>query len=262
MNAAQDLAGKVAVVTGGGRGFGRAIAERLAAEGAAVALLSRSLPQLDDVAQAIRGKGGNAIGVRCDVTDAVSIDHAIAKVGEVLGPVDLLINNAGYGLRGDFAEQDRTQVLGMVDLNCRSLVALAHGVLPRMVERRSGAILNLASTAACQPGPWMAVYYATKAFVLSFSEALHEEVLDRGVRVTALCPGPTQTEFIERAGMKESLLFTLSKSSAKKVAQVGYQAMQRGEATVIPGLHNWALAQTVRFTPRKVVRSLASMLVK
>ena len=150
----------------------------------------------------------------------------------------------------------------MLQVNVVALAQLTRLLLPGMVARGYGKVLNVASTAAFQPGPHMAGYFASKAYVLSLSEALAYELKDTGVSVTALCPGPTQTEFIERAGMKESLLFTLSKSSAKKVAQVGYQAMQRGEATVIPGLHNWALAQTVRFTPRQVVRSLASMLVK
>src|SRR3546814_8942724 len=121
--------------------------------------------------------------------------------------IDILVNNAGFGARGDFAALDRAVQARMIDLNCRALIDLTHAVLPGMIAARRGAILNVASTAALQPGPWMAVYYATKAFVLSFSEALHEEMKPHNIRVTALCPGPTRTEFADIANVNDSNLF-------------------------------------------------------
>ena len=150
----------------------------------------------------------------------------------------------------------------MIDLNCGALAELAHAVLPGMIERKSGAILNVASTAAFQPGPGMAVYFATKAFVLSFSEALHEEVKRQGITVTALCPGPTATEFGEVAGFGPSSPSSRLAARSGPVVEAGLRGLETGRAIVIPGLMNKATAQANRFFPRAMVRRAVGMLKK
>ena len=148
----------------------------------------------------------------------------------------------------------------MIDLNCRALVALTHGVLPQMIARRAGGVLNLASTAAFQPSPWFAVYSATKAFVLSFSEAIHEEVKAHGVRVAALCPGPTRTEFATVAGMEESVLFKTLASDADAVVRDGLKALAGNQAVRISGIANTLMAESIRFAPRFLARRVAGAL--
>ncbi len=172
--------------------------------------------------------------------------------------VATLINNAGFGLWGKFASLDGSRQRAMVDLNCATLVELTHAVLPGMIERGDGAILNIASTAAFQPGPGMAVYFATKAFVLSFSEALHEEVAKAGVRVTALCPGPTRTEFGDVAGFKANGPFDKISARSEDVVAMGLKALDRGRAVAIPGLVNKAGAQAHRFMPRWLLRKVTA----
>jgi short-subunit dehydrogenase len=192
--------------------------------------------------------------------------NAVARLAETVAgqglAVDLLVNNAGFGARGAVAELDRAVQARMIDVNCRALVELCHAFLPAMIERRSGAILNVASTAAFQPGPWMAVYYASKAFVLSFSEALHEEVKDRGVRVTALCPGPTRTEFADVAGAANSDLFRRWAGPPEKVAADGLKALEANRAVAVSGAANKTMAASIRFTPRGLARRIAGSLQK
>lgn len=252
-----------ALITGASAGLGEGFARELAGQGHDLILTARRAERLEGIAAELRGAHGVAVHVfasdlqRPDVPEKLLADIAAAGL-----PVDTLINNAGFGLRGGFAEQDREEALGMIDLNCRALVALAHGVLPQMLERRSGGILNLASTAAFQPGPWMAVYYATKAFVLSFSEALHEEVRTQGVRVTALCPGPTRTEFAGRAGMTDMPLFTALAGDADGVVRDGLAALAAGRAVKVSGVANALMADATRFTPRILARKVAGSLQK
>ncbi len=171
--------------------------------------------------------------------------------------VDLLVNNAGFGLAGRFAEMDGKRQRAMIDLNVGALTELAHAVLLGMIERKSSAILNVASTAAFQPGPGMAVYFATKAYVLSFSEALHEEVRKHGVTVTALCPGPTATEFGEVAGWRGSAMIDKLSATSPDVVRAGLAALDKRKAVVIPRLVNKAGAQGHRFLPRAWLRKIA-----
>ena len=152
--------------------------------------------------------------------------------------VHCLVNNAGVGLYGKFAATDLDAELKMIQLNVASVVDLTKRFLPAMIGRRSGRILNVASTAAFVPGPWMSVYYATKAFLLSFSEAIDYELKASGVTVTALCPGPTESEFKVRAGSQRSRLFEAFVMDAPPVARAGYDAMMKGKAVAIPGLRN------------------------
>jgi short-subunit dehydrogenase len=166
-----------------------------------------------------------------------------------------LVNNAGVGDFGAFAEADIDKTLGMIQLNVLSLTALTHAYLPGMLERGSGRIMNLASTASFQPGPLMAVYYATKAYVLSFTEAIAEETRGSGVTVTALCPGPTESGFQTAADMELSPLVANKKlPTSAEVAAYGVEAMNSGVVVAIPGWLNRIMATGTRFTPRPVMR--------
>ncbi|MCA1654859.1 MAG: SDR family NAD(P)-dependent oxidoreductase, partial [Sphingomonadales bacterium] len=169
--------------------------------------------------------------------------------------VQTLVNNAGFGLAGKFARLPFDRQREMIDLNVRTLTELCRLVLPGMVERGRGAILNVASTAAFQPGPNMAVYYATKAYVLSFTEALHHELKRQGIRVSALCPGPTETEFMDVAGVRSPMLSRIS-ADAASVVRVGLRGLDRNKAVIIPGLANKVTSQSSRFLPRAAMRRI------
>jgi hypothetical protein len=174
--------------------------------------------------------------------------------------IDALVNNAGYGTFGEFKDSALAPELAMMQLNMTTVVVLTKLFLPDLLATR-GKILNTASTAAFQPGPYMAVYYATKAFVLSFSEAIASELEGTGVTVTALCPGPTASGFQDKAAMNASALVKGKKlPSAESVATAGYDAMQRGQRVFVPGLGNWLMAQSVRFTPRNLVTALVKQM--
>jgi hypothetical protein len=177
--------------------------------------------------------------------------------------VDFLVNNAGFGLGGKFIETELATELNMIQLNIASLVHLSKLFLPDMVARKSGRIMNVASTAAFQPGPLMAVYYATKAFVLSFSEAIANEAAGTGVTVTTLCPGPTASEFQARAQIENTRLARgklMGMMSAEAVARIGYQGFMRGKRLVIPGLMNKLGVHSVRISPRRIVTQIARMM--
>jgi short-subunit dehydrogenase len=174
--------------------------------------------------------------------------------------IEVLINNAGFGSLGPFPETPIDRQLEMLRLNVAALTHLTHLFLPPMLERRRGRILNVASTAGLQPGPWMAVYYASKAYVLSFTEAIAEELRGTGVTSTALLPGPTRTQFQSRAEMAGSRLIRLGMADPRSVAEAGYRGMEAGRAVVIPGISNKALSLVVRLSPRWAVRRVVSWL--
>ena len=187
------------------------------------------------------------------------------EIGQRGLPVDVLVNNAGYGQAGAFDGSDAAVQLGMIDLNDRALVELTHIYWPAMLAKRRGGVLNVASTAAFQPGPLMAVYYASKAFVLSFSEALWEEARDTGVKVSCLCPGPTVSKFRERAGTGETRLSRAgTPMSSMSVARMGYDAWEKNERVEVTGLRNRLTASLAPFLPRpmllRIVRNLQSPL--
>ncbi len=174
--------------------------------------------------------------------------------------IDILVNNAGFGTHGLFVESNIDEQLRMMQLNISTLTHLTRLLLPSMVAQRNGKILNVASTAAFQPGPFMSVYYASKAYVLSFSEALANELRGTGVTVTALCPGPTRTEFQVRAKIGQTKLMNGRIMDAKSVAQIGYQALMQGRSVAIPGIRNNLLALAVRWLPRAlVIRAVRSV---
>ena len=252
------MTGSVALITGASAGLGVDFARQLSAKGKRLVLVARRGDRLEMLADEL----GNARAVELDLSEAGAADRLIADIAAQGEQVEMLVNNAGFGLTGQFAEMDGKRQREMIDLNCGALVELAHAVLPGMIERRSGAILNVASTAAFQPGPGMAVYFATKAFVLSFSEALHEEVKGHGVRVSALCPGPTATEFGEVAGFAAASPSSKLAARSEPVAAAGLAGLYRNRAVVIPGMMNKATAQAHRFFPRGLVRRAVAKLKK
>jgi short-subunit dehydrogenase len=224
------------LVTGASAGLGEIFAERLAAQDRNLVLVARRGDRLAALAAGLEN--------RHDVTaHPIAMDLAApgapAQLFEQLArdgiEIDMLINNAGFGARGSFATIDRSRQAEMIDLNCRALVELSHLALPAMQARGAGAILNVASIAGLMPGPYMAVYYATKAFVVSFSHALHEELKGSGIIVTALCPGPTKTEFSEVAGLASAPAFNRVSGTAEQVVDEGLAALARGRAMKVSG---------------------------
>lgn len=244
----------VTLITGASAGLGVDFARQLAARGERLVLVARRKERLDALAAEI----GNARVVALDLGVAGAADRLMADLAEHGERVAGLVNNAGFGLAGRFADLDGARQRQMIDLNCGALTELAHAVLPAMIAAGKGAILNVASTAAFQPGPGMAVYFATKAFVLSFSEALHEEVRGHGVTVTALCPAPTATEFGEVAGWGGNAMIDKLSARSADVVRAGIAAMDRGRAVAIPGLVNKAGAQGHRLLPRWLLRKVTA----
>jgi hypothetical protein len=244
---------KVALVTGASAGLGVEFARQLSRRGHALVLVARRKDRLEALAKEL----GNARAITIDLSKkdaAGKLMTDIAANGEV---VELLVNNAGFGLIGPFAELDAKRERQMIDLNVGVLTDLCRAVAPGMIERGSGGIVNVASTAAFQAGPRMAVYFATKAFVLSLSEALHEELKPHGVHVTCLCPGPTRTEFGEVAGFGGNGLFDRVAMNSPKVVEAGLEGLDINKAIVVPGVVNKLTANGGRFVPRSVVRKIA-----
>ena len=250
------------LITGASSGIGLELARIVAAHGHDVILVARSERKLADLADELqRANNVRAHVVAADLSDAAAVERLVSHVAGLGVHVDVLVNNAGYGVYGPFVETALDAELRMIQVNVAALTHLTKRFLPGMVARRSGHILNVASTAAFFPGPLMAVYYATKAYVLSFSEALANEVATSGVTVTALCPGPTASNFQEAAGLQESkLVFGKTLPTARDVARAGYEGMMSGKAVVIPGLANKLTASAPRWMPRaamaKIVRAV------
>ncbi len=245
----------VTLITGASAGLGAEFARQCSRRGEELVLVARRRDRLDALAAEL----GNAHVVSADLLEAGAAERLVAEIEGRGLFVSTLINNAGFGLTGRFAELPLDRQRGMIDLNVAALVELTHRVLPRMKARGAGAVLNVASTAAFQAGPGFAVYFATKAFVLSFSEALHQELKRTGVRVTALCPGPTRTEFGEVAGVNTKSFDRFAANSPEVVA-AGLKGLDRNKAIVIPGLTNKVGAQSSRFLPRAVIRRVVESL--
>jgi uncharacterized protein len=249
---------ETALITGASGGIGEELARLLAAAHIDVVLVARSADKLSALAvELVRAHGIQAHVLAQDLS-LPSAPEAIVRDLAARGlAIDILINNAGFGTYGLFAETPADEEARLIQVNITALTLLTKLLLPPMLKRRHGRIMNVASTAAFQPGPLMAVYYASKAYVLSFSEALSNETAGTGVTVTCLCPGPTGTGFQERAQMKESQLFsTLGVASAADVARAGFDAMMAGQAIVVPGLVNKVGAQLPRVAPRAIVRRM------
>lgn len=251
------MAQPVTLVTGASSGLGELFARACAKRGDRVALVARRKNRLVALARQI---GGDAIVIAEDLSDYDAPEAVIAAVEARDCYVATLINNAGFGFHGSFREQAPGDLADMIQVNTATPTDLCARVIPAMIANGGGAILNVASTAAFQAGPNMAVYYATKAYLLSLSEALHEELSPHNIRVTALCPGATHTEFAETAGMKDSYLFKNFAGGPEAVVEAGLKALAKNKAIVIPGAVNKMMVQSGRFAPRSVIRELVMRL--
>jgi uncharacterized protein len=250
---------QTALITGASGGIGYELARLFAKDHHNVVLVARSAPKLTQFADELQRQFGvSAKAVALDLTAPPAPQFLFDQLQREGVAVDILVNNAGYGVLGEFAKVPLEESLGQIQLNITALTHLTKLFLGAMIERRSGKIMNVASTAGFQPGPLMAVYYATKAYVISFSEALANELAGSGVTVTCLCPGPTDTGLQARAGTENTVLFKkLRPMSAETVARHGYRGMMAGKALVISGLRNWLVAESVRFGPRKLVTAIS-----
>ena len=246
------MAKPVTLITGASAGLGAEFARQCAKRGEPLALAARRRDRMEALAAAL---GGEVHIFEADLSKAGAAAGLIAALEAEGLSVGTLINNAGFGLAGKFADRPLAKLSEMIDLNVRTLTELCHLVLPAMRARGKGAILNVASTAAFQPGPNMAVYYATKAYVLSFTEALHHELKDSGIRVSALCPGPTHSEFSDVADSHSPTLERM-KMPAEPVVALGLKGLDRNKAVVIPGVKNKIGAQASRFLPRSAMRGI------
>jgi short-subunit dehydrogenase len=248
-------------VTGASSGIGAEIARELAKRGHGVTLVARREERLRDLAAELGdGHGVRAEALGADLGDAAARDSLAARIGELGLEVEILVSNAGFGGGGDLADADRDYLLRMVRLNCEALIDLQARYVPEMVERGRGSVINLASTAAFQPLPGTAVYAATKAFVLSLSEAAHAELKEAGVTVTAVCPGPVKTEFVEAAGLDDAAdnLPGMFWTPVETVARDAVDGAAKGKRVVVPGMMNRAGA----FGGQHAPRALALPLVK
>jgi len=248
-----------ALITGASAGIGRELARLFAADAHDLVLVARRLPELQALCAELEQQYRvTARAVACDLGSSNELEALLREVGPL--ELDYLVNNAGFGRVGSFAELPPEGQTAIIDLNVTAVVRLTRAVLPGMLARKRGRILNIGSTAGFQPGPYMAIYYASKAFVNSFSEALSYETRGSGVSVTLSCPGPTRTEFGARSGVDKSPLFQLGAASAASVARRAYQAMNHGRAMAVHGFLNFLLVQLLRISPRAVIRAITGLL--
>ena len=246
----------VTVITGASAGIGIALAHVFARNGHALALVARREDRLRALADEIAATGApTPIVIVADLARpgaARAIGEALAAQG---AEPQFMVNNAGFGLVGLASARDRDEQLAMIDVNVRALTELSLAFIDSL-QRHRGGLLNVGSMAGFLPGPGMAVYYASKAYVLSFSEALHSELKSRGVRVTVLCPGPVPTEFAARAGISGGLAPGILTQTAEQVAEAGYRGVMRGQRTVVPGLANKLVTILIRILPRRLLLRL------
>lgn len=249
---------KVALITGASGGLGLSFARIFAREGYDLVMVARSEHKLNKIKSELEADFGiSALVLPADLTLGSGAQDVYMKTHELGLSVDVLVNNAGFGDFGEFALSDLEKQCDMVELNVKALMRLTHLYLGDMKARGAGKILNVDSIAAFQPGPLMSVYYATKAFVLSFSEALSVELRGTGVSVTALCPGPIDTGFESRAALGESGLFkNLKVWSPDVVAEFGYKQMKKGKTVAVKGGLNRLIVFSSRLAPRSLVRNM------
>jgi len=254
-------ASEAVLITGATSGIGYELAKLFARDRNDLVLVARSKDSLAQVAEELTREYGVSVKpVPKDLSSPTSPAELFAELRRESIHIDVLVNNAGIGTYGSFVETSLESELAMMRLNMMTLTHLTKLFLEAMLENERGKILNVASTAAFQPGPLMAVYYATKAYVLWFSEALANELRGSGVTVTCLCPGPTRSGFQERAGMEASRLFTFGTMDAQAVAAIGYRGLMKNKTVIVPGLRNKLLAFSVRFVPRNLLPHLVRMM--
>lgn len=251
-----------ALITGASNGIGLELAKVHASKGDDLVLVARNKSKLEELKKELEEQHKiNVYTIGKDLSQTNAAQEVYDEIIRQNIQIDYLINNAGFGDFGMFVETDWNKELQMINLNIAALTQFTKLFLKDMVKRGSGKIMNVASTAAFQSGPTMAVYFATKAYVLSFSEAVDNEVRDKGVTVTTLCPGATESGFQAAAAMEESGLVKNKKlPTSKEVAEYGYAAMMKGKTVAIHGLKNWLLATSVRFTPRFMVVKITRMI--
>jgi uncharacterized protein len=244
------------LITGASGGIGYELAKLFARDHHNLVLVARSADKLAQVAAELQPTGVSVKTIALDLGQPFAPKFLFDQARGMA--VDILINNAGFGCYGEFAEMPVEEIIGQINLNVTALTELTRLFMPAMIARRSGSIMNVASTAGFQPGPLMAVYYATKAYVISFSEAIANELQHSGVTLTCFCPGATHTGFAKRAGTENARLFKrFGAMSAETVAQEGYRAVMEGRTLAISGVHNWLVAQSTRFAPRKMVTAIS-----
>ncbi|MGE6897068.1 SDR family NAD(P)-dependent oxidoreductase [Priestia flexa] len=243
-----------ALITGASGGIGRQLAYHFAEDGYSLVLVARSKEKLEELKKEL--ENNYSISVLISIKDLSKQKEALKLYDEIKQQritVQFLVNNAGFGLYGAFIETSWAEEADMIDLNIKTLTYLTKLFLPEMVERNQGRILNIASVASFLPGPLMAVYYATKAYVLSFTEALENELKDTNITISALCPGPTKTGFSDRANLSGSKLFESGALHVEDVAKVGYEQFMRGKTIIILGAKFKVATMLPRFFPRKLI---------
>ncbi|PLX26129.1 short-chain dehydrogenase [Candidatus Parcubacteria bacterium] len=246
---------KTVLITGASSGIGYELCKRFAQNNHNIVLVARNKEKLDTIAKELSSTHDIQTHVFThDLTDDDAPQKLYAEIKENNITIDILVNNAGFGLYGKFTETNLAKELDMIKINISALTELTKLFLPDMISKKSGKVLNIASTAAFQPGPGMAVYYASKAFVLHFSEALGEELKNTGVSVTTLCPGPTRTGFEKAAELRFPK--TMKVMNADEVAYVGYRGLIKNKRVVIPGFRNKLLAFANRLAPRNVATKI------
>lgn len=255
---------RTALITGASSGIGVAFAEQLAAAGLDLILVARSTDKLNALARKLRKEGCRAEVISQDLSHANAGAKLAKAVAELDMTVDLLVNNAGFGTVGNFHKQAASREAEEVKLNALAVVDLTHAFLPEMLERKAGAIINVASVAAFQAIPYMSVYAATKAFVLSFSEGLWGEYKDQGIKVLCLCPGPVDTGFFEATGNKKlrSTVPRQAMMTADRVVERALKGLAKGETVVVPGTQNQALAWLGKFLPREALTAVTAKVMK
>ena len=255
------MANETVLITGASSGIGLELARLFAADNSNLVLIARREERLRALAEELKSEFGVDIYVLSkDLSEKSApkeIYDEIQKQGLV---IDVVVNNAGFGARGRFAELGEEAQIDMIQVNVVALTHLTRLFLPGIIERGRGGILNVGSLAGFQPGPNLAVYYATKAYVLSFTEALAEEVKNPNIKITCLAPGPVRTEFGEKSELDDSLLFKLSLMDSEPVVRAGYEGFRRGKVIVLPGIKQKLIPLLLRFTPRFLVRKIVMLL--
>lgn len=253
---------KTALVTGTTSGIGKALCERLAQEKYRLVLVARNKELLKEQAATLRNSGVEVFEVVCNLALSNAAEVIQNAVRDENLAIDILINNAGFNEAGLFSETNLEKELEMIQVHIKTLTELTKGFLSGMLERQSGKILNIGSTGCYMPCPSDAVYAATKAYVLSFSNALYQELKGTGVTVTTLCPGATQTSFADKAAIDKTLLFKYFVMQPEKVANIGYTSMMKGKRTVTAGAYNKMLVACTKLLPIGILNPIAAVMIK
>ena len=256
-----DMENETVLITGASSGIGLELAREFAKNGSDLMIVARRESRLREIASELEKSFGTDVNILVkDLSNPESPDDIYREMADSGVEIDVLVNNAGFGSIGPFHEMDKDVLSDMINVNLASLAVLTRLFLPPMLERNRGGILNVGSLAGFQPGPNAATYYATKAFVLSFSEALHDELRETALKVSCLCPGPVETEFGKQSGMEEANLFKTGTMDVTEVAKQGYDGFRKGKTVIIPGLLARSVPVMERFMPRSITRKIAAKL--